>query len=176
MHLEKHRTPASCLMALGLMLLAMSAEARELRNPVVIGEAEVRLLGFKLYDARLLTSGGSRFDPAKPHALELRYARSFDRESLLNATRKEMERIQGSSQGVGPTIESLRPCFRDVASGDRFKATALAPDSLSFHFNGSQTCSVQAPSLASRFLSIWLSDKARDPELSRRLRGSGAGQ
>ncbi len=176
MHLERHRTSTTFLMALGLVLLAVSVEARELRNPIVIGEAEVRLLGFKLYDARLLTPGGSRFDPGRPHALELRYARSFDRESLLQATRKEMERIQGSSQDVGPAIERLRPCFRDVSSGDRFKATALAPDSLSFHLNGRQTCLVQGPSLASRFLSIWLSDKSRDPELSRRLRGTGAGQ
>lgn len=168
----------------GLLLggmLAMSAgvaDARELRNPVSIGKAEVRLFGFKLYDASLLTVGGSRFDPAKPHALELTYARAFDRESLLEATRKEMQRIEGrrieGRRGDHDAIiDRLRPCFRDVTEGDRFKATALGADRLAFSLNGAKTCEVNGPALANRFLAIWLSDNARDRRLSQKLRGGG---
>ncbi len=176
MRLETARNFATLMVATGLMICSVTAEARELRDPVVVGAAEVRLFGFKLYDARLLTPGGRTYDPDRPHALELRYARSFDRESLLRATRKELERIQGGQQGVDQAMDRLRPCFRDVSSGDRFKATAHAPNNLSFHLNGRQTCVVEGPSLARRFLAIWLSDSARDPGLSRKLRGVGAGQ
>jgi len=173
MLLDRHMTKAGLLAGLVLSVWAFGAEARELRNPVEIGSADVRLLGFKLYEARLFTPAGQGFDPSQPHALELRYARRFDQESLLSATRKEMQRIEGDVEAIDPAIESLRSCFRDVTKGDRIKATALAPDRLTVSFNGSPTCDVKGPSLAQRFLSIWLSDKARDPSLSRKLRGVG---
>ncbi len=175
MRLDRNKRTGWLLASLGLAAWSIAAEARELRDPVAIGSAEVHLFGFKLYDARLMTPGGRSYDPGQPHALELRYARSFDREALLRATRKELRRIQGS-RGVDAAMETLRPCFRDVSSGDRFKATAFAPNSLSFHLNGTQTCVVQGPGLARQFLSIWLSDEARDPGLSRELRGVGAGR
>ncbi|MCW9043973.1 MAG: chalcone isomerase family protein [Pseudopelagicola sp.] len=162
---------AGLLFGLMISVWAVEVTARDISNPMEVGAAEVRLFGFKLYDARLLTPGGQGFDPRKPHALELRYARSFDRDSLLKATRKEMQRIEGRGAGISLTMERLSTCFKDVSSGDRFKATALTADRLVFSLNGTPTCDVTAPRLASRFLSIWLSDKARDPMLSRKLRG-----
>ena len=173
MLLDRHMKKAGLLIGLILASWAFEVEARELRNPVEIGSAEVRLLGFKLYDARLFTPRGREFDPAEPHALELRYARAFDRDSLLNATRKEMQRIEGGTKGIDNAIETLRTCFRDVSSGDRLQATALTPDRLAFSYNDQPTCDVKGPALANRFLSIWLSDNARDPGLSRKLRGVG---
>lgn len=171
MHAKKTTYLLGMCLASALSALAVSAEARELRNPVPIGNAEVRLFGFKLYDAALLTTNGARFDPARPHALELTYARSFDRDALLDATLKEMRRIEGRREDHGAMIETLRPCFRDVATGDRLEATALGPSKLTFSFNGASTCVVEGPFLATRFLSIWLSDKARDRRLSQQLRG-----
>ena len=171
MRVRRVNNPLGVLLAVALSSFAITSEARELRNPVVIGSAEVRLFGFKLYDASLLTPNGARFDPGRPHALELTYARPFDRDALLDATLKEMRRIEGLRGDHGVMMDRLHSCFRDVEVGDRLKATALGPNRLAFALNGAPTCAVDGPSMATRFLSIWLSDSARDRRLSQKLRG-----
>lgn len=135
------------------------------------GEATFRWLGLPLYTARLFTPGGGALSWAKPVGLELVYARNISRQSLVDATVSELERIEGSRADHGVIGQKLVPCFRDVSDGDRFVATTTSADEVQLFFNGARTCRVRHEDLGARFLNIWLSDDSRSPALSRQLRG-----
>ena len=135
------------------------------------GEATFRWLGLPLYTARLFTPGGGALSWANPVGLELVYARNISRQSLVDATVSELERLEGSRADHGVIGQKLVPCFRDVAEGDQFVATTTSADEVQLFFNGARTCRVSHENLGERFLNIWLSDNSRSPALSRQLRG-----
>ncbi|WP_372614103.1 chalcone isomerase family protein [Aquicoccus sp.] len=136
-----------------------------------LGRVTVRWFGVPLYDAALYIEGGERFSWQVPMALELAYRREISGERLVEATARELERIEGSRRDHPIILEKLESCFRDVAQGDRFLAVAQAGDRVDFWFNGARVCEVRHENLRKRFLGIWLSDDARSIALSRRLRG-----
>lgn len=142
-----------------------------LDSPQMRGEATFRWLGLPLYTARLYTPRGQALTWARPVALQLVYARNISRESLINATVSELERLEGSRADHAVIGEKFATCFRDVGAGDQFVAAATTEDEVHLFFNGAKTCSVSHEQLSARFLNIWLSDNSRSPDLSRRLRG-----
>lgn len=135
------------------------------------GSAQLRWLGFRIYDARLFTSNAAAFDWSSPFALELDYKRGFSRKQLVSATGKELTRLEGDQPDQPEILQKLNTCFNTVEAGDRFVALGAAKDRVDFLFNGKRTCKLQHPNIRQRVLSIWLSDQARDPKLSRKLRG-----
>ncbi len=147
------------------LVAAGIAEAQKL------GRVTVRWFGLPLYDAALYTAGGARFSWQVPMALELAYRREISGESLVAATARELERIEGPQRDHPSILEKLGRCFRDVGPGDWFLAVAPAGDRVEFWFNGVRLCAARHPNLRKRFLGIWLSDEARSVALSRRLRG-----
>lgn len=145
--------------------------ARVFTDAQLRGEATFRWLGLPLYTARLFTPGGQALAGANPVGLELIYARNITRQSLVNATVSELERLEGSQADHGIIGQKLAPCFRDVTDGDRFVATATKANELQVFFNGARTCRISHEKLGARFLNIWLSQNSRSPALSRQLRG-----
>lgn len=135
------------------------------------GEATFRWLGLPLYTARLFTPGGGAVSWAEPIGLEIVYARRITQQSLVDATVSELERLEGSRADHGVIGQKLAPCFRDVADGDQFVATAIRANEVELFFNGARTCRISHQNLGARFLNIWRSKNSRSPDLSSRLRG-----
>ncbi|GGE12865.1 hypothetical protein SAMN05421774_10397 [Gemmobacter megaterium] len=167
-----------CALLLALLLgpvLAGAGMAQtripDLSNPVAIGQAQLRVLGFLAYEGRLYTEGGARFDPEAPSALLLTYNRAFSARQLTRATETELRRIAPQASGLGQMLNLVSDCFRDVAQGDRYLAISPRPDELRLMLNGTETCRISYPEVGKRFLAIWLSDNSRFPRLSRQLRG-----
>lgn len=145
--------------------------SRALPGAGLAGEAEVRWLGFTLYQAALYTPGGDRFDWGTPFALSLTYQRGLSHDRLLHATMAELTRLEGNRPDHPALRATLESCYRDVTPGDRFTALTEARDRVSLWFNGQRACMLEAERIRERFLGIWLSDAARLPSLSRQLRG-----
>ena len=153
---------------LATICTAASAESVAL-SP--LSSASVSVLGFSAYDTILYTPSGQSFDWDAPMALEITYRRAFSADLLIDATRKEIDRIEGGPSDLDQVIGTLTTCMRDVGDNDQFLANAPTPDRIIFTLNGATTCDVTYPELRKRFLSIWLSDDSRFPRLSRQLRG-----
>ncbi len=162
-------------LATAAMLLpgAASANLRTfgLVQPVELGTVTLRWLGLVVYRARLHTDGARRFDWGSPLALEIEYFRSIDREDLIQSTRSEIMRIEGTQPDLDTLVGKLGSCFRNVGKGDVFTAVSTRPDRMELYLNGERTCNIRHSDVRKRFLGIWLSEKSRSARLSAELRG-----
>ena len=143
----------------------------QLPDAELIGRADIRALGFRLYTTSLYAPDPAPFDWTYPFALHLDYNRGFSQSLLVGATMFELERLEGPQDDHREIETALRTCFQDVTAQDAY--SALAPESgrLRFFLNDQKTCELAHPNISERLLGIWLSDEARSPALSRQLRG-----
>ncbi|SLN66198.1 hypothetical protein PSA7680_03500 [Pseudoruegeria aquimaris] len=138
-----------------------------------VGAVSFSALGFKFYDARLYTEGGADFGWDRPFGLELAYTRDISGGLLVRATMRELRRMEGRKADHPELERKIAACFRSVGAGDRYVAVPAGRDGVDFWLNGRKTCALRHPGARDRVLGIWLSDDARDPALSRKLRGIG---
>lgn len=137
----------------------------------VAGTATVRWLGFRVFDAVLVTPDGKAYSPAEQAALQLQYGTAFTREELLTATMKELDRLEGTRSDHPEIKRKLQNCFANVGTKDRFLAVGPASNQITLFRNQTKTCDLRHPGIRARFLDIWLSPNSRFPSLSRKLRG-----
>lgn len=142
-----------------------------LQNPAVVGAASLSFFGFTVYRGRLFTEAGRDFAPGEPVALEIIYNRNFSAQQMLSTTRSELARVEPDAPDRDALANRLAECFADVGRGDQFLAASEDPDRLRLWLNGRETCNVSGDRIGERFLSIWLSENSRFPNLSRQLRG-----
>ncbi len=157
----------ACLLALSTPAGAESG----LSQPVQLGQATLRILGFDIYTATLNTEGAGPFSWERPLSLRLDYARGFTAAELIEGTESELIRVEGSRPDQPEVLAKLAPCFHDVAAGDHYVAYAPRADQVEMRLNGRVTCTVTHPDLRRRFLGIWLSPESRSARLSAQLRG-----
>lgn len=154
------------VLLLGFILVGHSLAWASPDNFQKRGEATFRWFGVAIYDARLFTPDGTRVNWQQDLTLELTYRRALTRQSLVDSTQSEMQRLGYTT----PQAVDLNSCFRDVAPGDFFRAQSDGADQLRFYFNGVEVCTVSQPAIRRGFMSIFLSDNSRAPGFSRRLR------
>ena len=157
---------AVCLLALGVLGQPSAANAA-FPGASERGSAVYRYLGFPLYEARLLTKGGSAFDWNQQFGVELRYLRNLTQYDLVEGTMRELKRTGGAMNVRG----KLEDCFKDVSKGDRFLAVTNGPNRLAFYLNGRQTCTLTHPQITYRFMSIFLGENTRSQRFTRNLLG-----
>ena len=141
------------------------------QSPAAAGEGQFRYLGFKVYDLQLFTPSGQNFDRNTPFALAIEYDRKIRTEVLLKASIDELARVEGRRGDHLEIADKLEVCYRDIRPGDRIVAAPNGANAMSFWVNGIRTCTLSHPGFRDRYMAIWMSDKSRDRELARRLRG-----
>src|SRR5690606_6143104 len=118
--------------ALSLLLLAGAAQASwqdALPEARLIGGGDLRLFGFRIYTARLW-SPTEPFRADAPFALELTYHRSIERDDLVEASLKEIRRLNGDAIDAAQLQRwqaQMRRAFVDVQPGERIIGVHL-PD------------------------------------------------
>ena len=163
---------SSLLFSLPLQANVIPKDIRaQLQGPQKVGEVQVRFLGIRMYNAALFTKGGNAFSWNRPFALELKYARSFSKDRLVKASISELQRLEGKRKDHATISQKLENCYRTVRASDRFVAVPKGRNSVQFYFNGQKTCDLNHAGVRERILGIWLSDRSRDKQLSRVLRG-----
>lgn len=145
--------------------------AERFKTPVLRGQAEFRFLGRPMYQAEFYAPEAGQQQGLAPSALELTYQRAFSEGLLVWASMAELRRLEGERADHADFESALETCFSDVVEGDRYLALAANADDLEFWLNGEQACQISGAGWSDRFLSIWLSENARDPRLARVLMG-----
>lgn len=162
----------------GLCLLLLSgavfaAWQQALPDARLVGGGELRLFGFRIYSAQLWSSA-ERFHVGAPFALELTYHRNISRDELVDASLKEIRRLNGNSLDAAQLQrwkEHMQRAFVDVQPGARITGLHLPGQGAHFYAGTRLQHEIADPDFARAFFAIWLDPRTRNPELRARLLG-----
>jgi hypothetical protein len=158
---------AFILIALSLVMPAHASPLADLKQ---VGKTELNWLFWKVYDIRLLSADGQYQPQQYPLAIAIKYARDISSQQLIQTTVDEWSRLSINWKPSWKT--KLAALWPDVTSGDEI-ILRVNPDLTShFYFNDQMIGSIEDRQFAPAFLSIWLSENTREPELRNRLTGT----
>lgn len=138
------------------------------------GQAWMRFMGLRVYEARLWTAAAVASDgwAAAPLALEIEYARTLKGAAIAERSLAEMRRQGAIEEATAQRwLQTLQRLFPDVAAGDRLTALYRPGQGLQIFANGELRGSMDEPLLAERFLGIWLARQTSEPALRTALLG-----
>jgi len=140
-----------------------------LPTPKPVGEGQLRWWGFLIYDATLWSSNG-QYEPTKPYALSLSYARTVSRDQIVDASLDQMRDLGIDVAQHPDWSEKLRQVFEGVTKGDSLTGIYMPGKGAVFFYNNRLTGQIDE-ALAQAFFSIWLDPKTTEPELRLSLLG-----
>lgn len=168
-----HRARWTCLCLLLAAFSAMAGWRAELPGAQRLGGGEFTWFGLRLYTAQLWTAGPVH-EWNQPFALELLYHRSLSRDTLVQASLKEMRRLNAGSitpQQRTAWAHAIEHAFVDVRPGMRITGLYLPGQGCRFYVDGKLSREIADPVFARAFFAIWLDHGARDTQLRQRLLG-----
>jgi len=152
-----------------LLSLPLSLHAEVKKNMINIGSAEFYWAFFKVYDVALYTESG-RYDASQfPLALRIKYARKIKNTDLIDSTIQEWKKQ--NIQWKNTWIDELSQIWPSVNENDELMLYVDKQQVSYFYLNNEMLGSINDPLFASRFLSIWLSEKTTQPTLRKQLLG-----
>ena len=162
-----------------MILLLMSGPAlarwqEVLPGAQVVGGGDLRVFGFRVYTARLWSTGAP-LNGDQPFALELTYHRAITREELVEASVDEIKRTSPgpvSDAQIAQWQTQMEQAFVDVQAGSKITGVYLPGREARFYVGEKLHHVVQDPQFAKAFFDIWLSPKTRNPDLRDQLLGT----
>jgi predicted transcriptional regulator len=98
--------------------------------------------------------------------LQLKYARNFTRDEIVDASVEEINRVNRLDDSTKSQYRKIfENIFPDVKEGDTIAAVYSPNKPLLFYYNDNRIGVINNTDLAHKFLDIWLGDQTRDPEL-----------
>ena len=167
-----YRTRCACLCLLLAVMSPVAADWRAALPPVQrVGSGDFTWFGLRLYTARLWAVGPVQ-DWNQPFALELIYHRTLSRDTLVQASIEEMQRLGGvTPDHLSAWTKVMEEAFVDVRPGMRITGVYLPQQGCRFYVDGRLRREIADPVFAQAFFAIWLGPKARDTQLRQRLMG-----
>ncbi|HSN17117.1 MAG TPA: chalcone isomerase family protein [Gammaproteobacteria bacterium] len=152
---------------------ALPAEvAREAPGLHELGAGKLTFLFWKIYDIALYASG-AQWQPQRPYALAVVYARGFTGAEIADEGVRQMRRL---GYADGRDLERWRAdmlqAFPGVAPGDRVAAVWLPPGDLQVYIDDKMTAEFKDPAFATAFFGMWLDPRTSEPALRRALLGA----
>lgn len=139
-------------------------------NWKLIGQAELNVLWFDIYQAQLLSSTGQYQGDSQPLLLKLNYQRDISKEELLRVTRKEIAKF-ASKEKADIWINNLDKIWLDIKEGDELSFWIDNAGVGHFFFKDRWIGSIAEPEFSQAFIQIWLSDRSSYPKLAKQLKG-----
>jgi hypothetical protein len=136
-----------------------------------IGEAELSILWFDVYNAELLSADGRYTGVKNPLILKLNYHRNISQHDLLKETQKQIEQFARTGQ-TQQWLAKLSQIWPDIQKGDQLTFWVDQKSTGHFFYNENWIGSLQDPAFSDAFIQIWLSDNSSYPDLAKKLRGS----
>lgn len=139
------------------------------------GGGRFKAWGLHIYDAGLWVKPGwtaERF-AQQPLILDLLYARTLSGERIAERSLTEMQRSGRVGAQGGAWLTRMKALFPDVNAGDRITGWLVPGEAARFAVNRRPVGEVSDPLFAELFFGIWLSPETSEPDLRRRLIGSG---
>lgn len=141
-------------------------------SPKTMGYYKLKILGFNIYDIKLITERNSdQKSYKKKFAINILYKRNFTKKELVEASIEEIKRINLiDSKKEKLYTNYLEKIFVDVGRGDI--KTAFVDDSgLKLYYNSELISNISDYEFAIYFADIWLSEKAKYKTMQRKLLG-----
>lgn len=152
---------------------AIASWQESLPGAQVVGAGDLRVFGFRVYTARLL-SADTPLNRHQPFALELTYHRTISRDDLVQASIDEIKRTSDASindEQLAAWREQMTLAFVDVREGMTITGVYIPGREARFYVGEKLQHVVQDPQFAKAFFNIWLSPKTRNPQLREQLLG-----
>lgn len=137
-----------------------------------VGKAHLSWFGFSVYDIALWSAKPEwSYDTA--FALQVRYARTFSAEQLIDSTMDEISKVAQVSEEEAPAYHAaLKGLMPGVQEGDTITALYLPRKGLVMFHNGVETGRSKDMAFARRFTDIWLSPDTSHPDIRNALIGA----
>ncbi|WP_070963033.1 chalcone isomerase family protein [Vibrio sonorensis] len=181
--MAKEIVKTCCLSALLMVSSAVTAKEaleKQWENWDEVGEAQLTVFIFDVYQSRLLTPSGEYISQQDitPHplALNIQYQRDISSQQLLEATEGEWEKLGFNRGDIQRWSRNLAKIFPDIKDGQELTYVTDG-NSGRFYYNPAQNQDITMigeianESLNDAFLSIWLSPDTSYPELRKQLIG-----
>ena len=138
---------------------------------VEVGTADMSLLWFDIYSAKLFSIDGTYRANQFPLILDIKYHRDIDAIDLITATIEQWQHLGLTEENIELYRQQLVNAWPDVKEGDRLTFRVNAPDDAAFLLNDTPYYQVSNTQFPEAFLDIWLSEKTSHPELRKQLIG-----
>jgi len=151
----------------------ISPEIKEnFSNPSIIGNYNLKVWGFKVYNIQLVTET-KNFSYQNKLALVINYQRNFTKKDLIKRSLEEISRINNIEDGslLKSYENKLEEIFFDVKEGDRKTAFFDPKNGVKLYFNGKFVGEINDLIFAKRFVDIWLSEKSSFPKMTKAILG-----
>lgn len=155
-----------------LLLISVEVLGQNLpQNWQRIGEADLSILWFDVYNAELLSADGRYVGTKTPLILKLNYRRNISQRDLLDETQKQIEKFARTAQ-TDRWLAKLSQIWPNIKKGDQLAFWVDQKNIGHFFYNANWIGSLEDPAFSSAFIQIWLSDNSSYPDLAKKLRGS----
>lgn len=141
------------------------------QNLKLIGEAELKVLWFRVYNARLESPEGTFVSESMPLLLTLEYQRNISKQKLLEETRSQWQRAGIDPHDQALWLTSLNELWPDIRRHDSLSFYQDSDGYGYFYYNQRYLGSIRNNRFSRAFLDIWLSDNSDFPQLTRQLTG-----
>jgi hypothetical protein len=164
-------------LALPALLLAAAQSYAEdarlspLRGLELVGQAQMQVMLWKVYDARLYSPSGT-WQGTPPYALALTYLRKLKGERIAERSVREI-REQGFTDELtlARWYELLVKVIPDVGTNDEIIGIADEAGATQFWLNGAPIGKIAEPAFTERFFAIWLGERTSVPDMRQALLG-----
>jgi hypothetical protein len=142
-----------------------------INSPKVVGEAQLKVMFWKIYNAKLAASNGEWKKDA-PFALSLTYLRDFDGEEIASRSVDEMRDIGYEDEVLlAKWYEQMRSVFPNVKEGENITGVMDKEQYTHFYYDGNLIGSIEDTSFGQAFFDIWLNEKTSEPKMRKKLLG-----
>ena len=140
-------------------------------NAQLVGEAQFKVVFFKIYDAALFAPEGE-FSRSAPFALRIKYLVDADKERIVKQSIDEMERQKAAKPDRLAKWKTLmEDSFTDIKENDLAYMVQNEDRTLTLWTNDEEPVTITDKGFARAFLNIWVGRKVRDKDFQRKLFG-----
>lgn len=144
-------------------------------NMKLIGQAELKVLWFSVYNAQLESPDGVfTFDSTNksaPLLLTLDYQRDISQQRLLDETQEQWQRAGVDPNDQQRWLASLADLWPDIRSQDSLSFYQDADGYGHFYYNRRYLGTIKDERFSRAFLNIWLAENSAFPRFSQQLTG-----
>lgn len=150
---------------------ASQALKQNLKSDNLIGKAELKYFGLKVYDINLWCEK-PQFSYAEKFAIQIHYNMNFSKEDLAKRSIKEIERnhILSTSE-QNKYYQKFLEIFSDIKKGDEKLAIFIPQKGVELYHNNQLIGKISDQKLARLFVDIWLDERGSFPQVTKKLLG-----
>ncbi|MEH6465254.1 MAG: chalcone isomerase family protein [Shewanella psychromarinicola] len=166
--------PANTTDAANITNSAKTTNKASITNTTLIqvGSADMSLLWFDIYTAKLFSLDGKYQANRFPMILDIQYHRDIQAPDLVDATIEQWQHLGLTEDDISLLSQQLVRAWPDVKQGDRLTFRVNNPNDAAFLLNDTPYYQVSNAQFPEAFLDIWLSEKTSHPKLRKQLIGA----